>query len=43
VLLGGIRLGCFLLQVLENLLDYLGILNAGNDFDLTATAYSRPS
>ena len=40
VLLGGTRLGRFLLKVLENLLNDLGVLDTGNDFDLTAAVFA---
>ena len=40
VLFGSIRLGRFLLQVFKNLLNDLGVLNAGNDFDLTAAVFT---
>ena len=40
MLLGGIRLGRFLLKVLENLLNDLGVLDAGNDLDVTAAVFA---
>ncbi|NUV04503.1 hypothetical protein MS6194_04027 [Escherichia coli] len=39
-LLGGIRLGCFLFQMLENLLNDLRIFDAGNHFDVTAAVFA---
>ena len=33
---GSIRLGCFLLKMLKDLLNHLGIFDTGNHFDLTA-------
>ena len=40
MLLGGIHLGRFPLQVLENLLNDLRVLDTGNDFDLTAAVFT---
>ena len=40
MLFGSIPLGCFLLKMLENLLDYLRIFDTGNDFDLTAAVFA---
>ncbi len=35
---GGISIGRFLLKMFENLLNHLGIFDAGNDIDLTSAA-----
>ena len=40
MLLGGIRLGRSLLQVLENLLNDFRIFDAGNDLNLTAAVFA---
>ncbi len=37
----GIRLGCFLFQMLENLLNDLRIFDAGNHFDVTAAVFAE--
>ena len=40
MLLGGIRLGGFLLKVFKNLLNDLGVFDAGNHFDLATTVFA---
>ena len=37
---GGICFGRFVLKMIENLLNDLGVLNAGNDFDLSAAVFT---
>ena len=38
---GRITLGRFVLKVLENLLNDLGVFDAGNDLDVTATIFTN--
>ena len=40
MLLGSIRLGCFLLQVLEDVLNDLRVFDTGNHLDLTTAVFA---
>ena len=37
----GIRLGCFLFKMPEDLLNHFGVFNAGNNLDLTTTVFAH--